>query len=66
MERDLEEMKRRLAASERTLASQQHQRTDETRDRLKLPAGARPNYRANLDALRLEQQALNGRLADFS
>jgi len=66
MERDLEEMKRRLAASERTLASQQHQRTDETRDRLDAISRSQAELQANLDALRLEQQAFNGRLADLS
>ncbi len=66
MERDLEEMKRRLAASERTLASQQHQRNDETRDRLEALSRLQAELQASLDALRLEQQALNGRLADLS
>ena len=66
MERDLEEMKRRLAASERALASQQNQRTDETRERLEALSRRQAELQASLDALRLEQQALNGRLADLS
>ena len=66
MERDLEEMKRRLAASERALASQQNQRTNETSDRLEALGRRQAELQASLDALRLEQQALNGRLADLS
>ncbi len=66
MERDLEEMKRRLAASERALASQQNQRGDETHDRLETLSRHQAKLQASLDALRLEQQSLNGRLADLS
>lgn len=66
MERDLEEMKRRLAASERAVASQQHQRTDETRDRMESLGQRMAELQAGQDALRLEQQAFNGRLADLA
>lgn len=66
MERDLEEMKRRLAASERALASQQSQRGDETSNRLEALGRRQAELQASLDALRLEQQAFNGRLADLS
>ena len=66
MERDLEEMKRRLAASERALASQQNRRGDETSNRLEALGRRQAELQANLDAMRLEQQALNGRLADLS
>lgn len=66
MERDLEEMKRRLAASERAIASQQSRRGDETSNRLEALSRRQAELQASLDALRLEQQALNGRLADLS
>jgi tol-pal system protein YbgF len=66
MERDLEEMKRRLAASERALASKLNQRGDETSNRLEALSRRQAELQASLDALRLELQALNGRLADLS
>ncbi len=66
MERDLEEMKRRLAASERALASQQNQRGGETRDRLEALGRSQAELQVGLDAMRLEVQALNGRMADLS
>lgn len=65
MERDLEEMKRRLAATERSLASQQHTRTDETRERLEALSIRQAEVQAGLDALRLENQSVNGRMEDL-
>ncbi len=66
MERDMEEMKRRLAASERAVASQQSQRTDEVRDRLEALSRRQAEQQAGHDALRLELQTLHGRLADLN
>ncbi len=65
MERDLEEMKRRLAATERNLASQQNSRTDETRERLEALSIRQAELQAGLDALRLENQSVNGRMEDL-
>ncbi|MEZ4601691.1 MAG: tol-pal system protein YbgF [Syntrophotaleaceae bacterium] len=66
VERDLEEMKRRLAAAERSLAAQENNRTGETRDRLENLTQRQAELQAGLDALRLENQTLNGRLEDLS
>jgi tol-pal system protein YbgF len=66
MERDMEEMKRRLAAAERSLATQEHSRTDETRERLETLSRRQAELQAGLDALRLENQTLSGRLEDVS
>ncbi len=66
MERDLEEMKRRLATTERSVASQQNNRTDETRERLEALSRRQAELQAGLDALRLENQTLNGRIEDLS
>jgi tol-pal system protein YbgF len=65
MERDLEEMKRRLAATERSLASQQNSRTDETRERLEALNIRQAELQAGLDALRLDNQSVNGRMEDL-
>jgi tol-pal system protein YbgF len=65
MERDLEEMKRRLAATERSLASQQNSRTDESRERLEALGMRQAELQAGLDALRLENQSVNGRMEDL-
>jgi tol-pal system protein YbgF len=66
MERDLEEMKRRLAATERSLASQQNSRTDETRERLEALNIRQAELQAGLDTMRLENQSVNGRMEDLS
>jgi tol-pal system protein YbgF len=66
IERDLEEMKRRLATAERSLATQQNSRTSETRERLEALNRNQAELQAGLDALRLENQTLNGRFEDLS
>lgn len=65
MSRDLEEMKRRLAATERQLAAQQTERTGTTRQRLDELTQKQAATRADLDNLRLELQSFNGRFADL-
>jgi tol-pal system protein YbgF len=64
MERDLEEMKRRLAATERSLAVQQLERTDTTRQQLDELTRQQAKVTADLDNLRLELQSVSGRFAD--
>lgn len=66
IERDLVEMKRRLATAERSLATQQNSRTSETRERLEALNRNQAELQAGLDALRLENQTLNGRFEDLS
>lgn len=65
MSRDLEEMKRRLAATERALAAQQTDRAGETRQRLDDLTRQQAKTQADLDNLRLELQSINGRFADL-
>lgn len=65
MSRDLEEMKRRLAATERELASQQSDRVGQTRQRLDTLTQQQAKAQADLDNLRLELQNINGRFADM-
>jgi tol-pal system protein YbgF len=59
-------MKRRLATAERSLATQQNSRTSETRERLEALNRNQAELQAGLDALRLENQTLNGRFEDLS
>lgn len=65
MSRDLEEMKRRLAATERELATQQTDRVGQTRQRLDDLTQQQAKTQADLDNLRLELQSIHGRFADL-
>jgi tol-pal system protein YbgF len=65
MSRDLEEMKRRLAAAEREIAAQQTDRVGQTRQRLDSLTQQQAKAQADLDNLRLELQNVNGRFADI-
>jgi tol-pal system protein YbgF len=65
MSRDLEEMKRRLAATERAQAAQQTNRVGETRQRLDALTEQQAKTQADLDNLRLELQSIQGRFADL-
>ncbi|WP_221250399.1 tol-pal system protein YbgF [Desulfuromonas versatilis] len=61
MERDLEEMKRRLANAERSLAGQQ-----DTNAPLEGMARSQADLQAGLDSLRVEQQSSAGRIQDLA
>lgn len=66
MERDLEEMKRRLAETERaTVALRQDRTAGETRERLDALGRTLAEQQANLDATRVEVQSITGRLEDL-
>lgn len=64
MERDLEEMKRRLAETERTLASQRETLEGSSRDRFDAMGRRQADMQVGLEGIRVELQAINGRLAD--
>jgi tol-pal system protein YbgF len=66
MERDLEEMKRRLAETERSMAAQRIDRTGEVRDRTDALARNQADLQAALDALRVEIQGTGGRFEDLT
>jgi tol-pal system protein YbgF len=61
MERDLEEMKRRLAETER---GQRQDRSADLRDRLDTVTRTQADQQATLDALRVEMQSFSGRIED--
>ncbi len=61
MERDLEEMKRRLANTERGLAGQQ-----DANGPLEGLARGQADLQAGLDSLRVEQQSMTGRFQDLA
>jgi tol-pal system protein YbgF len=65
MSRDLTEMKRRLAATERDLASLQSDRVGQTRQRLDTLTQQQAKTQADLDNLRLELQSISGRFSDL-
>ncbi len=72
MERDLGEMKRRLADSERTVVALQQKidgalKAQQTQDddRLGTLARGQAEQRAEIDGLRVEMQAFSGRFEDF-
>jgi tol-pal system protein YbgF len=65
MEQDLEEMKRRLAQSERSVVTMRQDRSDTTSERLELLAKQQADFQAGLDTLRVEFQSINGRLEDM-
>jgi tol-pal system protein YbgF len=66
MEQDLEEMKRRLAQSERSVVTLRQDRSDKTSERLELLAKQQAEIQAGLDTLRVESQSVNGRLEDMA
>jgi tol-pal system protein YbgF len=66
MERDLEEMKRRLAAVEQSAVEQRQNRTGEFEGRLDVLARNHADLQAGLDALRVELQSVNGRFEDMA
>jgi tol-pal system protein YbgF len=61
MERDLEEMKRRLADTER---AQRQDRSADLRERLDQLTRSQADQQATLDALRVEMQSFSGRIED--
>jgi tol-pal system protein YbgF len=66
MEQDLEEMKRRLAQSERSVVTLREDRSDKASERLELLAKQQAEVQAALDTLRVEFQSVNGRLEDMA
>jgi tol-pal system protein YbgF len=64
MERDLGEMKRRLATVERKQAAQQLDRADKTQQQFDELTRQQAKITADLDNLRLEMQSVKGRFAD--
>jgi tol-pal system protein YbgF len=66
MEQDLEEMKRRLAQSERSVVTLRQDRSDTTSERLELLAKQQAEIQAGLDTLRVESQSVNGRLQEMA
>lgn len=66
VERDLDEMKRRLAATERSLVAQQNERSGEMQQRLDDFARRQAEQQAGLDSLRMEMQTLGGRFEDLN
>jgi tol-pal system protein YbgF len=64
VERDLEEMKRRLAETERTLASQRETIEGSSRDRFDAMGHRQADLQVGLEGIRVELQAINGRIAD--
>lgn len=65
MEQDLEEMKRRLAQSERSVVTLREDRSDKASERLELLAKQQAELQASLDTLQVEFQSVNGRLEDM-
>jgi tol-pal system protein YbgF len=66
MERDLEEMKRRLAAAEKTLAAQRLAMEGSTQERFDTLSRRQAEQQAGLEGVRMELQAINGRISDSS
>jgi len=66
MEQDLEEMKRRLAQSERSVVTLRQDRSDKTSERLEVLAKQQAEIQAALDNLRVEFQSVSGRLEDMT
>lgn len=66
MERNLSEIKRRLAETERGLAALRLERSTETQERLNELHRRTADQQAHLDAFRVEFQSFYGRLEDFS
>lgn len=64
IERDMEEMKRRLAEVERAAASPGRDRVSELAQRLDSLAKGQADLQANLDSLRVETQSMQGRFED--
>lgn len=65
MERDLEEMKRRLAEVERGATAGRQKQASQAEDRLDALARSQADQQASLDALRVELQSVNGRFEDL-
>lgn len=64
MERDLEEMKRRLADAERSLANQRLSLEGSAQERYDTLARRQAEQQAGLESVRMELQAINGRISD--
>jgi len=65
-EQDLEEMKRRLAKIERSMAVLREGGGGETEERLEALARQQADLQAGLDTMRVEFQSVNGRLEDMA
>lgn len=65
MERDMEEMKRRLAEMEKSTILLRQTQKSEVQERIEGVSGRQADQQATLDTLRVEMQALNGRLEDM-
>ena len=66
MEQDLEEMKRRLAQTERSVVTLRQDRSDKTSERLEVLAKQQAEVQAGIDTLRVESQAVHGRFEDLA
>lgn len=66
MEQDLEELKRRLAQSERSVATLRQDRTDKTSERLEVLAKQQADLQSALDTLRVDLQSTKGRMEDMT
>jgi tol-pal system protein YbgF len=66
MEQDLEEMKRRLAQTERSVVALRGDRSDKTSEGLETLSRQQADLQAGLDTLRVEFQSVNGRLEDMT
>lgn len=64
MERDLEEMKKRLAKAELSLAAQGKNLTGELEQRLDTLGRTQADLQVGLDALKVDMQSINGRFED--
>ncbi len=64
MERDMAVMKRRLADIERSTATMRQDRTGEVKERLDALGRSLADQQAALDALRVDLQAVNGKIED--
>jgi len=64
MERDLEEMKRRLAETERSLATQRDTLEGSSREQFDAMGRRQADLQVGLEGIRVELQTLNGRIAD--
>ncbi len=64
LEQDVDEMKRRLAETERRVVTQTQSRSGETRERLDVLARNQAEMQAELDTVRVDQQTTQGRLED--
>ncbi|WP_298036771.1 tol-pal system protein YbgF [uncultured Desulfuromonas sp.] len=65
LERDLEEMKRRLATTERGVVTLREDQAGELSSRLDVLARSQADLLAGLDSLRVESQAQSGRFEDL-